>query len=129
MIKCELFEDNESCIKIVKAPILTPRTKHAALECHHFRSHIEDSSISIGAIRTGKQNADMLMKPAGEPQFSYLRKSTTDIDLARDCWELKQNSIVFPALLLTSRVFSVMQSHFITYDRVFSTCLSYKHCY
>ena len=74
MIKCKLFEDNESCIKIAKAPILTPRTKHIALEYHHFRSHVEDVSISIEPIRTGEQNADVLTKPVGDPQFTYLRK-------------------------------------------------------
>ena len=43
MIKCKIFEDNESCIKIAKAPILTPKSKYAAIEHHYFRSHVENS--------------------------------------------------------------------------------------
>ena len=35
-IKCRLYDDNESCIKIDKAPILTHRAKRIALEYHHF---------------------------------------------------------------------------------------------
>ena len=54
MIKCKLFEDNESRIKIAKAPILTPRTKHIDLEYQYFRSHVEDGSISIESVRMGE---------------------------------------------------------------------------
>ena len=74
MIKFKLFEENKSCIKIDKAPISTPRTKHIALEYHHFTSYVEDSSISIEAIRTGEKNANMLTKPIGDPPFACLKK-------------------------------------------------------
>ena len=74
IIKYKLFEDNESCIKIAKAPILTTRTKYVSLEYRHFRSHVEDSSVSIEAIRTGEHNTGILTKPVGETQFSYLIK-------------------------------------------------------
>jgi len=75
-IKCRLFEDNESCVKVAKAPILTPRTKHIALEYHHFRSYIDEGLISIKSIRTDEQNADILTKSVGDPQFTYLQKKT-----------------------------------------------------
>ena len=67
MIKCKLFEDNESCIKISKTPILVPRTKRVSLKHYHFRSDVEDSSIIIECIRKGEHNADILTKPAGKP--------------------------------------------------------------
>ena len=35
-IQCKVFEDNASCIKVAKAPTMTPRTKHIALKYHHF---------------------------------------------------------------------------------------------
>ena len=73
-IKCRLYEDNESCIKIAKAPVLTPRTKHIALEYHHFRKYVEDGSIALEPIRTNKQNADLLTKPVEDPQYTHLRK-------------------------------------------------------
>ena len=74
MIKCNMFEDNESCVRIAKPLILTPRTKHIDLEHRQFRSQVEDSAIIIEAIRKGEQNADALTKPVEDPQFSYLRK-------------------------------------------------------
>ena len=74
VIKCRLFEDNESCIKIAKAPILTPRTKHIALEYHHFRWYVDNGLVLLESIRTGEQTADILTKPVPDPQFNYLRK-------------------------------------------------------
>lgn len=74
IIKCRLFEDNESCIKVAKAPILTPRTKHIALEYHHFRWHVDHRFAMLESIRTGEQTADLLTKPVPDPQRSYLRK-------------------------------------------------------
>ena len=74
MIKYKLFEDDESCVKKAKAQILTPKTKHISLDYHHFRSYVENFSISIGDIRTGKQNSDVLTKLVGDPQFICLRK-------------------------------------------------------
>ena len=37
IIKCRLFENNESYIKIAKTPILTLRIKYIALEYYNFR--------------------------------------------------------------------------------------------
>ena len=127
IIKCKIFEDNKSCIKIAKVTILTPRTKHLPLEYHIFRSHVEDGSISIEAIRTGEQNVEMLTKLTGEPKFSYLRKSATDIDLATGCWELKQDSIVFPNLSLPSHILSVIQSQFIAFNHFLTNFQSFKN--
>ena len=31
-IKCKVFEDNTSCIKVATAPSMTPRTKHICIE-------------------------------------------------------------------------------------------------
>ena len=74
VIKCRLFEDNESCIKIAKAPILTPRTKHIALEYHHFRWYVDNGLVLLESIMIGEQTADILTKPVPDPQFNYLRK-------------------------------------------------------
>ena len=73
-IKCKLFDNNESYVKVAKAPVLTSRTKHIALEYHHFRSYVDQGLISIESIRTGEQNADILTKPVGEPQFHIFEK-------------------------------------------------------
>jgi len=74
IISCKVFEDNESAIKVAKAPIMTPRTKHIALEYHHFRDYITKGLIEILPIRSKDQNADILTKPLGKQAFEILRE-------------------------------------------------------
>jgi hypothetical protein len=73
-VKCKVFEDNASCIKVAKAPSMTPRTKHIALKYHHFRSFVSNGSIDIEHIGTSEQTADLLTKPLTTEIFLYLRK-------------------------------------------------------
>jgi len=73
-VHCKVFEDNSSCIKVAKAPSMTPRTKHIALKYHHFRSFIRNGSIEIIHIGTSEQIADILTKPLTGEVFKYLRK-------------------------------------------------------
>jgi hypothetical protein len=72
-IKCKVFEDNTSCIKVAKAPNMTPRTKHIALKYHFFRSHVASGKINIVPISTTEQTADILTKPLSGELFIYLR--------------------------------------------------------
>ena len=37
-VHCTVFEDNNSCIELVKCPRMRPRTKQIGLKYHHFRS-------------------------------------------------------------------------------------------
>ena len=37
IIKCTIFEDNQSTIAVVKSPTMLPRTKHISLKHHHLR--------------------------------------------------------------------------------------------
>lgn len=72
-VKCKIFEDNQSCIKVAKAPSMTPRTKHIALKYHHFRTFVQNGTVEISAIGTKEQIADILTKPISGEQFRYLR--------------------------------------------------------
>ena len=54
--------------------MLTPRTKHKALEHHHFRSCADNRLIYVESIRTNKKVVDLFTKPIREPQFTNLRK-------------------------------------------------------
>ena len=72
--KCKLFEENESCKKIAKSSILTPRAKRAVLKYHHFQSCADEGSITLESIRTGEQNVDIRKKLVAEPQLTCLRK-------------------------------------------------------
>ncbi len=67
-----VWEDNRSCIKVAENPHFTPRTKHIALDYHHFRQFVSNGTIKISPIDTKEQIADMLMKPLDEKQFKYL---------------------------------------------------------
>ena len=78
VVKCRLLEDNESCINIVEAPILTLRSKHAAFENHYFRRNTEKGIASLESIRTGDQTSDVLTKPVPRPQLTYMRKKLNE---------------------------------------------------
>lgn len=73
-VKCTVFEDNQSCIKLAKAPRMNPRTKYIALKYHHFRSHVKQKLIDIEYVLTTEQIADIFTKPLSSPQFVYLRE-------------------------------------------------------
>ena len=74
VFKCQVWEDNDSCITVAKAPKFTPRTKHIAIKYHHFRSFVSDGSIVINPIDTSEQLADIFTKPLKEKSFCYLRR-------------------------------------------------------
>ena len=74
IFNCKLWEDNESCIKVATSPKFTPRTKHIAIKYHHFRSFVQDETITIHSIGTKEQLADILTKPLAESSFCYLRQ-------------------------------------------------------
>ena len=79
-IKCQVFEDNVGAIELAKLPKLRPRTKHIAIQFHHFRSWTvkglngEEPKIKISYISTELQEADILTKPIPRQQFQKLRK-------------------------------------------------------
>ena len=79
-ITCQIFEDNVGAIELAKLPKLRPRTKHLAIQYHHFRSWTvkglngEDPKIKINYISTELQEADIMTKPLAKQQFESLRK-------------------------------------------------------
>jgi hypothetical protein len=70
-----IFEDNKGCVELANAPHMRPRTRHIALKYHHFRSHIENGSISISWIDTKHQLADIFTKPLSASSFLPLHHS------------------------------------------------------
>eukprot|EP00980_Cylindrotheca_fusiformis_P017882 scaffold5678_cov71-Cylindrotheca_fusiformis.AAC.1 len=79
-IQCQVFEDNAGAIELAKLPKLRPRTKHLAIQYHHFRSWTvegvngEPPRIKIKYIATAEQEADIMTKPLPRVAFQYLRK-------------------------------------------------------
>ena len=79
-IQCKVFEDNAGAIELARLPRLRPRTKHLAIQYHHFRSWTvkglngEEPGIKIQYISREKQEADIFTKPLPRPQFQTLRR-------------------------------------------------------
>lgn len=73
-VKCNVFEDNASCIEIATNHKTRPRTKHLAVRLHHFRDYVKRGKIKIAHISTKEQQADVMTKPLPEPAFTHLRK-------------------------------------------------------
>jgi len=80
LIQCHMFEDNAGAIELAKLPKLRPRTKHLAIQYHHFRSWTvrglngEPPKIQVKYIQTEEQEADIMTKPLPRPQFQHLHK-------------------------------------------------------
>jgi hypothetical protein len=72
-VRCKVFEDNVGAIELAKAPKLRPRTKHIAIQYHHFRTHVAKRLITIQHVTTTEQVADIATKPLARDQFKYLR--------------------------------------------------------
>ena len=72
-VNCKVFEDNNGAIELAKALKIRPRTKHIALEYHHFREHVRKGLIEIILIDTLEQVADIFTKALLFPIFNYLR--------------------------------------------------------
>ena len=62
-VRCTLFEDNCGAITIANAPAMQPRTKHINNKYHHFRSFVANGQVTILAVKSKNQCADMVTKP------------------------------------------------------------------
>lgn len=73
-IHCKVFEDNSGAIEMAKVPKLRPRTKHINIKYHHFRKAVADGLVTIHAVRSENQLADIFTKPLGVELFERLRR-------------------------------------------------------
>ena len=73
-IHCTIFEDNTSCIEMVKCPKMRPRSKHIGLKYHHFRSKVKEELVTVKNFNAENQLADLLTKALSEAQFLKLRR-------------------------------------------------------
>ena len=49
---CRVFEDNVGALELANTPKLRPRTKHLAIQLHHFRQYILDKTITVDKVDT-----------------------------------------------------------------------------
>jgi hypothetical protein len=73
-VHCKVFEDNSGALAMAQTPKMRPRTRHMNLKYHHFREAVEKGQVTIHAINTLEQVADILTKPLAMLQFQKLRK-------------------------------------------------------
>ena len=62
-VRCHVFEDNSSALKIAKVYKFHPHTKHLNVKLHHFCFYVEYGDISVHPIASKDQLADNLTKP------------------------------------------------------------------
>jgi histone deacetylase 1/2 len=80
-VKCTVFEDNAGAIELAKLPKLRPRTKHLAIQYHHFRHWTcrgingEPPRVNVEYINTKDQQADIFTKPLPREAFQRLRRA------------------------------------------------------
>ena len=62
-VHCRVFEDNSGALEMATTYKMRPRTRHLNVQYHHFRHHVEQGLITIHAIRSEDQPADILTHP------------------------------------------------------------------
>ena len=73
-VRCTLFEDNSGAMTLANAPAMRPRTKHINNKYHHFRSFVANGQVTILAVKSENQCADMLTKPNNVTDLTRHRK-------------------------------------------------------
>ena len=59
---CRVFKDNVGVLELANTPKLRPRTKHLAVQLHHFRQYILNKTITVDKVDTKYQRADIMTK-------------------------------------------------------------------
>ena len=70
-VLCNAFEDNSGALELARLPKMGSRTKHINQCYHHFREFVRDGTITVHAISTEDQLADVMTKPL--PQNPLLK--------------------------------------------------------
>ena len=67
-----LFCDNKAAQHIAQNPVFHDKTKHIRTDCHYTRDKILEGFLQTAHIPSREQLADLMTKPLGEAQHSYL---------------------------------------------------------
>jgi Reverse transcriptase (RNA-dependent DNA polymerase) len=92
-VHCKVFEDNSGALEMAKVHKFRPRTKHINIKYHHFRSYVNDDTISIHPITSEQNPADMLTKGLGvnKLRINRFRVMGWNVDTEKGC-ENNQNT-------------------------------------
>ena len=66
--------DNQPTIALAKNPVLHDQSQHIDVKFHFLRDCIDGGQIVIEFVETGRQLADVLIKPLGHLRFTELKK-------------------------------------------------------
>lgn len=69
-----IYEDNQSCLKLIMDEKLSNRTKHIDTKRHFVRDHVNNKDIICKYCPTEEMVADLFTKPLSEPRFAKLRE-------------------------------------------------------
>ena len=72
-IHCKAFEDHRGALEMAKVPKMRPRTKHLNNVYHHFRESVQNNEVTLVAVTTDDQLADLLTKPLPDNLFQRFR--------------------------------------------------------
>ena len=74
IVKCKLFEDNNGALELTRISKYRLRTKHIALQYHHFRNFVKEGKVEILPIDSKEQIADIFAKGISDVAlFKHLR--------------------------------------------------------
>ena len=66
-------EDNQSCIKMCKNPVMQKRTKHIDVKHHFVRERVEDGTVELQYCATEDMCADIMTKTLAKPKLEKHR--------------------------------------------------------
>ena len=72
-IHCKAVEDNSGALEMEKVPKMRPRTIHLNNMFHHFCESVQNNEVTLVAVRTDDQLADLLTKPLPDNLFQRFR--------------------------------------------------------
>ena len=81
-IHCKAFEDNSGALEMAKVPKMRPRTKHLNNVYHHFRESVQKNEVTLMAVTTENQLADLLTKPLPDNLFQRFRDNILNASTA-----------------------------------------------
>jgi hypothetical protein len=69
----EIFGDNQAALKVLRNPVITPRSKHIDVLHHFARERVMRGEIALSYVHTSANWADVLTKPLTAAKFAACR--------------------------------------------------------
>ena len=70
-------EDNQSCIKMCKNPVMQKRTKHIDIKHHFVSERVEEGTVELQYCATEDMCADLMTKTLAKPKLEKTQGTTS----------------------------------------------------